>query len=96
MKTGRRVITLAFLTLITTNSSPATWIADPGTVKVLVQKKPAFRSTEGIPLDLLDRELKNLGAKLVDDQDSFLLLQVPSASASPKILADFWSAPHLA
>src|SRR6266542_845167 len=65
----------------------ADWVARPGTVKLYV-RKGMFRNAEGIlrPVAIPHEVLDRLQAELVDEQDTFALLQLPSASASPTVL----------
>lgn len=61
----------------------ASWVAQPGTVKVYARKKH-----RDIPVD--PRFLRLLRAEIVDDDDGSFLLQLPlpNASASPSILSE--------
>src|SRR6266542_1773098 len=76
------------LIALSSGSLDADWIADPGSVKVFAKRRltGAALGTERLPLPT--SELNALGARVVDDQDNFLVLQLPlpNASASPRIL----------
>lgn len=84
----RRFLTLAAAVLVSSPIS-ASWTAKPGTVK-LYARKTLVLDKEGnarfstIPAAVLER----LQAEVVEEQDTFLLLQLPSASASPNVLRD--------
>lgn len=68
----------------------ADWVAEPGTVKVFARRKLAGAEVGAERLPLPTRLLNDVGARVVDDQDTFLVLQLPlpNASASPGILRD--------
>jgi subtilase family protein len=67
--------------------SDAAWVAAPGTIKLYVRKKPRRSSDSTSPQLPVDR-LKAIHAEVVDDQDTFAVLQlpIPNASAAPQIL----------
>jgi Subtilase family len=84
---------LYVLVLVLANSPRALvadWIAEPGTVKVFARRRPAALEGGSERLPLPRQRLDSVGARIVDDQDNFLLLQLPlpNASASPSILRD--------
>lgn len=64
-------------------SVEAAWVARPGTVKVFARKSTGAAR---LPVE----RLRTLGAEIVDDQSTFVVLQfpLPNASAAPAILRD--------
>ena len=64
----------------------ARWQARPGTVKVYARKKVESQASAPVPTDAL----RQLDAEIIDDQETFLLFQLPlpNASAAPTILRD--------
>lgn len=72
---------------VISGTASADWSARPGTVKMFVKKVPDPSQTTGrlpVPRELL----RVLAADLVDEQDSYLVAQlpIPNASAAPQIL----------
>jgi hypothetical protein len=78
-----RFLSLSLSCLLVSSAGLSSWIAAPGTVKVLARKKAGVQG----PLPIT--ALQQVGAQIIDDQETFFLFQLPlpNASAAPAILS---------